>query len=109
MGAKIIIPGKILNSNFLKGLVHSALVPEVLSHSMPGVAPYPLVPLVTHLSKQLLFAISMCVFLLICTCASFHAGSYSLSTMLGASKRGGEQGDNISRLQALVNTQDSNS
>ena len=51
MGAKIIIPGKILNSNFLNGLVHSALVPEVLSHSMLGVAPYPLVPLVTHLSK----------------------------------------------------------
>ena len=51
------------------------------------------------------------------TCASFRVGSYSLSflTRYDAGggckrcKRGGGQGNNSSRLQALVNSQDSNS
>ena len=79
------------------------------------------VPLLTCLcprlyifSKLLLFAISMCVVLLSCTCACFHVGSYSLSFLTHndageACKRRRGQGDNISRLQTLVNTQDSNS
>ena len=66
-------------------------------------------------SKLLLLTISMWwVSLLSCTCEYFHVGTYSLSlltraTMLDACKRGRRQGDNISRLLALVNTQDSNS
>ena len=69
MGAKVIIFGKILNSNFLKGFVHSALV-QTLYQLNSGLAPcwicndlvgkelskslsYPLTPPFCHLALGL--------------------------------------------------------